>query len=179
MDITEIHEELFSFLMNYRKKNPNFNFLPRKINRGKKLDKGYWFLGNDDYISISFFGGTDNKNKTATISFNVLPSSSKYLDNGLLNYNSYIQFTARDSIIKLNFIKKIVLKIQDAKQFKEGEFRKTYKSHDYVSNLKHFLDIDKPIIDNIIGDKDIDGLTLLNSEALKYIEAIETRRNLK
>jgi hypothetical protein len=41
----EIHEKTYNHL---REKYPELRFTLRKIDKGGRLRKGYWFIGNDD-----------------------------------------------------------------------------------------------------------------------------------
>ena len=51
------HGEVLNILLDYREKNPDFNFVARQLNRKGKLDAGYYFQGNDKYA----FAGLINK----------------------------------------------------------------------------------------------------------------------
>ncbi len=51
------HGEVLNILLEYREKNPDFNFVARQLNRNGKLDDGYYFQGNDKYA----FAGIINK----------------------------------------------------------------------------------------------------------------------
>ena len=56
--VFKIHDELFQFLLDYREKNEDFYFMPRQRQnkRDGRLDRRYWFPGDDDkYIYRSIF----------------------------------------------------------------------------------------------------------------------------
>jgi hypothetical protein len=54
-NITEIHQRLYGYLMERYKKDNSFRFILRTTNHGGKLDKGYWFLGNENDLTFSFW----------------------------------------------------------------------------------------------------------------------------
>ena len=62
MELKDLHEEIYKFLLEQRKDNPNLRYTLRKINRAERLEKGYWLLGSDKlYISFWNVYGVDNK----------------------------------------------------------------------------------------------------------------------
>ena len=73
MDIKKIHEEIFSYLQKWSEEgriskelNPYF-YMRRQ--RDERFMKGYWFVGGENYLCISFWEGGDSKNKTPSIYF--------------------------------------------------------------------------------------------------------------
>lgn len=69
MAITDIHNELLELLDKASIENSDIVFRLRKTNRANRLDDGYWFLGNTEYLSIGFWKGADWKRKVPNISF--------------------------------------------------------------------------------------------------------------
>lgn len=73
-NIKDLHEELFLFLENLResdnKEFKNLKYTFRKDNFGNKLEKGYWFLGDDNNLTISFWKGDNVYTKKPNISLN-------------------------------------------------------------------------------------------------------------
>ena len=176
MSIEKIHENIYQRLMRIRQEDPSFYFMPRR-KKDARLKKGYWFLGNEDYLAVSFWTGTDTKNKTANISFIVVPPKSKFL-NMRGGCSSFVQLTARDSSIKTRFLEKMAKEIPGFEIFR-GEWNKRYSSINYMKNLEEFLANDKPQIDAFIGDSNVDGLSLLNADSLKYLKNIEDIKKSK
>lgn len=64
-----IHDQIFDYLIAKNEKDPNFLFRLRRSNRFDRLAKGFWFHGNEDYLALSFWSGSDWKNKTPNIYF--------------------------------------------------------------------------------------------------------------
>src|SRR5438874_271894 len=95
-NINDIHNNVFEFLEEYKerenKRGIPFFFTLRRSNQKNRLEKGYWFHGNDYYMAVSFWSGMDWKNKTPNIYFSVNTEG-----------RIAITFTARDSIQKAEF----------------------------------------------------------------------------
>ena len=130
LDLYQKHEAILTLLLKERDKNPNFNFTIRRSNRFSRLTNGYWFYGNDSYIALSFWSGSDWKNKTPNIIFSITEKGETHLE-----------FTATDSEKKALFFEKEmskhILKLgQTSKSLK-----KIYDSFktDYLKSLKSLL----------------------------------------
>ena len=73
--INDIHDNVFEFLEEYKDtvsdKGTQFFFTLRRSNQQNRLEKGYWFYGNENYLAVSFWSGMDWKNKTPNIFFRI------------------------------------------------------------------------------------------------------------
>ena len=143
IDIPDIHEQILKLLLDWRQKNPGFTFTLRKSDLSKRLSKGYWFHGNDEYIAISFWSGMDWQSKVPNISFVIIPVTGE----------CYLQFSAKDSIEKDELIQNYFEKNFELSE----EFRAFYNSQrryndvgDYLKSIESFLQEDKIKIDKII-----------------------------
>lgn len=164
--INEIHDNVFEFLEEYRKSiyNPSlpFFFSLRRSNQELRLEKGYWFHGNENYMAVSFWSGMDWKNKTPNIFLRIS------IDNTVT-----LTFTAKDSSQKELFFKRFFA--DKLGLIKKGKYTwlKDYTSPDYMASLSSFLNNDKIIIDQVIED----NRNVLESEDAKnrvgFIEAID------
>ena len=152
-DISKIHDEVLKFLISYREKNPRFTFGLRSQNNDNRLKKGYWFNGNEQYVAIAFWTGTDWKNKTPNIFFKIKPDGS-----------SFLEFSFMDSPDKRLLIDRIKENVPDIEKYKRGYIKK-YTSKNYLIEIEQFLIKDKPIIDALI---------ILNSD---LFDAVEKRYN--
>ena len=83
-NIKQLHEDLFLFLEDLRESNRdqrNLRYTFRKDNFGNKLTNGYWFLGDEKNLIISFWSGDNLYTKKPNISINFeLETSLIYLD---------------------------------------------------------------------------------------------------
>jgi len=140
MAISTIHQNVFSFLMDYRKNNEDFFFGLRQLNRNARLEKGYWFLGNDYYISIPFWAGRDNATKSPRATFIIVEDGTTYLE-----INSK---TIQKPFFTLDLFKKLGFETLSL-----GQINRKYYSDfgtDYLSSLKSFLSGDKLVIDEFV-----------------------------
>src|SRR5437764_3846201 len=94
--IATIHEKVLDYFLSLRIRDSNFFFVPRKINNKGRLDEGYWFLGNEYYLHISFWNGEDWKEKIHNIGFVIHSDKS-----------CKIELSAQDSAVKAAFLEKI------------------------------------------------------------------------
>lgn len=141
--IEEIHTNCFNYLYEEYQADNNFTFYLRSSNVRRRLDKGYFFLGNDDYCAISFWAGRDWKNKTPNIYIEMTMEGEVRL-----------LLSAKASEQKALFLDQIA-DLVGAKQLKQkGEERpvwiKSYAKHwskHYLEVLKEFVRKDKEIID--------------------------------
>jgi AAA15 family ATPase/GTPase len=69
-EITELHEQVFLFLKEKRRINPELCFSLRSRTDGK-LRKGYWFSGGEQSLYFSFWTGADFISKAHRISLNI------------------------------------------------------------------------------------------------------------
>jgi len=164
--IQKIHEEVFNLLKNEHEKNPGFLFTMRKTNRYNRLEKGYWFLGNDKYLSVSFWSGMDWMNKTSNMYFQINNDKS-----------CYFYFTAKDSYHKLEFAKKKVVPLFDNLENIGVEsiynnnkvFCVKFREGKYIENFKSFLVEIKPKIDSLLKEfeSDYEGQVQYSQEHFK------------
>lgn len=164
-DIIPIHERILLFLEKERKKDKGLTYKLRTKNNNNRLEKGFWFLGNENYLVVSFWDGMDWKNKTPNIYLTCEPSGKFSL-----------VFTSRDSSVKADFLRNLASIIPGFKQKKtQGESIAYWeKILSYPEDRKPFLDVldeflktDKKIIDTFISNevelkkKDLDGINFV------------------
>jgi hypothetical protein len=162
------HEKILDFLINLHQKDKTFLFVPRKIDNKNRLSEGYWFIGNDDYLQVSFWDGTDWKEKIHNIGFSVPADGDPYID-----------IAGQDSPEKAKFLSLLVEKLGGFnKRGSKNKWYRKYKGKDYLSSLEEFIRKDKPIIDALIKDHKPDGISFLDEKFYKrYIDPIIALRN--
>lgn len=69
LDIIEMHKDSLDFLLKWQLEHENFYFVPRKINRDKRLDKSMYFCGNKDYIVLTFWNKADKDDRIYMINW--------------------------------------------------------------------------------------------------------------
>jgi AAA15 family ATPase/GTPase len=139
--IARLHEDVFSYLFEIYKGDPNFRFTIRKSDKESRLSKGYYFYGNDNYLAVSFWSGTNWKNKTPNIIFVIVPAEKK----------TYIEIAVSDSTIKEKFINEYIVPKVDL-FYDNGKLFKHIKGETFLDALGNFINNEKIIIDGIIRE---------------------------
>lgn len=145
-----IHDLVFEQLRQWRAETSDANrlFYLRR-NKDERFEQGYWFPGNDDYLNISFWSGSDTKNKTSNAYFQI---HAKYGCRAML--------TARESGVKRDAFKEFVRQFgADGEPVgydqtrKDGEWVKKYSFHpeDFAVALVRYLKDDKPRLDAFLA----------------------------
>jgi predicted ATP-binding protein involved in virulence len=166
----QIHQEVFDLLMRYHIKDKNFLFTFRQINRAEKLDKGYWFLGNDDYLAVSFWTGTDWISKTPRIYFKIKKDGTSSLECRHADTESHSDY------FPYSFLKEIGAK---SINYNKG-YSKKYKGNDYLNSLKNFISNEKVYIDQYIRNEEDAFLSAIQwAEPIYFIGNKEFEIRLK
>lgn len=146
MSFLKVHDELFDLLYEHSQINTEFRFRPRKTNRSNRLEEGYWFLGNDDYLAVGFWTGDDWRTKIPNISLMINTEKKAWL-----------HFSSTDTDEKFNFIINKVLPTMVTKDNFEKLFRKDggrYNIYIEGNSLKervyNFLTIHYPFIEQVV-----------------------------
>lgn len=99
VNIKEFNTQVYNFLKALRENNTSLRYTYRKSNYGGRLDDGYWFYGNEDYLAVSFWSGMDWKNRTPNIYF-VFTSRGE----------AKLEISVTDSDLKKSFVEEQLLK---------------------------------------------------------------------
>lgn len=118
--------------------------MPRKSNKGGRLDKGMFFCGNEKYIVLTFWDKSDPKDKI-------------YLINWDSNTSGEVSITlcCRGDPAKREYIVEIKNMIEaTGKKFKEitkNKWKSYYRSNmNYIDTLEDFIKHEKPMIDEYL-----------------------------
>lgn len=142
--ISIIHEKVYSYLTETLK-DQNLRFTLRERNRAYRMEKGYWFSGNDEYLVFSFWSGLDWRNKTPNIYFSITRQG-----------DCCLEFVSYDDKAKITFFSEVAeaLGMQQKTRARSGDvfehWVKNYKGNDYIQALDEFIKRDKKIIDAFI-----------------------------
>ena len=155
-----LHQQVFEILDQKRKEEADFRFTLRQINRGKRLEKGYWFHGNEHYLAVSFWAGFDWKNKTPDIIF-VITEHACYLEIPAIAGGKKKKWLEENIIPRITGMKKDGIRyrkwyVRNKEQIKSGAFR---------IHLAKFLKEQYPTIDAIIKEN--------QEELRKHLNPIE------
>lgn len=148
-NIAEIHERVYAYLTDTLKDN-ELRFTLRIKNRGDRLNQGYWFRGDDNYLAFSFWKGDDWRNKTNNIYFAINREGV-----------STLEFVSYDDEKKIKFFSEVAeaIGMMQKTRARTGEtfehWVKNYKGTDYIASLDTFIKRDKKIIDAFIKSSDM------------------------
>lgn len=167
MDTTQrIHEKILDFLIKENKKNPDFYFATRIRNTYERLDKGYWFQGNNGYVYVSFWEGGDSNRRVRNIGF-VVNSRDK---------NSWIELSAKGDERKIPFMEIVANKLGFYKGDYDGVYYKEFEGNDYINNLKLFLQKEKKEIDKLIEQYNPEDISIINKSVFERYKPIIQQR---
>jgi energy-coupling factor transporter ATP-binding protein EcfA2 len=143
-DISEIHEDLFTYLTGRNEKDKSVRFTLRRSNMRQRLSKGYWFLGNENYLVVSFWSGFDYAHKTPNLYFRVLADSS-----------CGFEIVCREDNEKIGLIDLLVEKsvIPGLKPVGKNQFRSDFDFLDtFQEGVNYVITQLKPKIDLVIEE---------------------------
>jgi 5-methylcytosine-specific restriction protein B len=147
MSIVQKHKEALDVLLNYKKEEPRFTFQLRKKNTRNRLERGYYFLGNDGYIFIGFYKVGCKDNKTNSIGF-VDYQEKQYIE---IVYRNLINFTEKESSFYDEVIKLLRLDSNlNVTEKKQKQYWFYFERNDFKNNLIYFIKNLKPKIDELI-----------------------------
>ena len=137
--ILQIHEQLFIFLERERSFMPGLRYTLRKRNNKERLEKGYWFLGNENWVGFSFWAGFDWKHRTPIIHLGISLE-------GKLN----LQLVAKDSEQNQRMFKELAADLGNMEESVEGMvWQKSYGSP-WPEKLSVFFQEDYSTIESYI-----------------------------
>ncbi len=143
-EIAKLHEEIYLFLQQHKEKNPTIYFLLRDSDTYSRLEKGYWFWGNNEYLVISCWKRKDTIKDYRNIALYVEKDGTCIL-----------RFCATDDEKKAKILKILASFIPNMKALKEeGQevaiWEKRYETTDYLANIQYFIEKEKAQIDSIL-----------------------------
>ena len=177
MILSTVHNEVFDYLYGKHKENAAFKFTTRTRNNRERLKKGYWFIGGEDYLELSFWQGKDSLAKINNIGFTVL----------LRKYRKevYYNFSCKDGN-NCDIIEKLAneLNVQKVGNPNNNYWEKTIVSslfsiNQVIDALELFINNEKKLIDKLVSKNISEGLSFIDDYTFeKNINKIESYKNL-
>lgn len=137
--IIRISDEILSFLLEYRDKNPGFTFSLRERDsaqsKEKRLENGQWFQGSN-YIYVPLFKKGDSSRKIKTIGYVLRFKESGEIDN---NYIEISFKTGVDAKNEIEFHKELAQSIN--LMLNENNHGTLFYENkdDYLKNLEYYV----------------------------------------
>ena len=172
-EIRNFHDELFNYLYSVHQQNDSFMFRVRRMNNQNRLDKGYWFNGNDKYLETSFWDYKDNLHQTPVIRLVYFFELKKWV----------CELIGRDNPERELYFRNIVKLEEFADYASDGRtpiWRKNLATIDFLGTIKWYVDNEKNKIDKYITDnplpKLISNIKKLDFEKdIRRIEQVKNR----
>lgn len=163
----DAHELIFKRLLEYRD-NAGIKFVPRKKNNNSRLDKGYWFIGNENYLLVSFWKGSDTLEKVHAISFGFSIGSGE----------SWVEMSSKDDVIRAEYLEELTKQLGGFQRLgKRAKWSRRIAGKDVIESIDVFLNDYYPAIDSAVSAYEGLGLGQISDEEDKdYIERIQKFR---
>ncbi|MHB8128958.1 MAG: hypothetical protein ACYDEX_08165 [Mobilitalea sp.] len=158
-DINTIHKECLDYLLEYQIHHENFYFIPRKRNNKNRLEEGKYFIGNDEYLQITFWDGGDAKEKIHNIA---LVINSKL--------QTFLEISSRDKQERATYLNELTVVLSDelGRKFidiKPDKWQWHYDENtQYLHALSDVVTLVKPVIDKYISMHPESGIKLASKE---------------
>lgn len=166
--ISRIHEKLIDHIIKLRKQNPALFFSPRKINNKGRLEAGYWFLGNEGYVFVNLWNGTDWKEKVNCIGFVVLNNKENYIELSAQAHPELVPFLEKVALIEGGF----------TKLPHKNKWFKHFADNDYLKSFDYYIHSFKPKVDKLILSENPSIISVItDSEFQKSGQRIIDLRN--
>lgn len=151
MKIQEIHTEVFNFL---RSQHPELRFVLRATNKYGRLKKGYWFMGGENYLCISFWDIKDNSYMTPKIYLTITDIGDTEIvlvdrdsaRTGITERSEFFKSIAPSLKMKLKGKQE---KVWERKY--TGNIEKNNTEKKYLTALDNFIKNEKTTIDTFIA----------------------------
>lgn len=181
MNNLQLNDELLEYLLKEREKDNTLKFGVRIQNNKNRLEQGYWFPGDGNYLWLSFYKKGDSKNKTKTIGL-----VFKVLDNGTIITWIEVVYKSESNPDTKRFYEVVKRAISETANLtlEENDIEKplTIFKLDvtYQESVDLFLKKIKPKIDDLIINFELEeDFFFSDSEFIKNIDRINEFRNKK
>ena len=143
-------------------KYPDLTFWLRKKNTKGRLDEGFWFQGNENYICIGFVKKGDEQNKTQQVSlffeFKNPENPKCFLE---------LMFKSEKDKNIINLYNKIINSFQDFKEIKAGKYQYQFENTDIINIIDVFISEFLPIIIQNIEEFKLINELIISKEDFK------------
>jgi predicted ATP-binding protein involved in virulence len=149
MELKDLHEEVFKFLLEKRKADVSLRYTMRKNDVRESLTNGEWFHGSrprqELYISFWQVWGVDGKSTFPSIRFQIKVDGECGL---------YIDAKQKHGEELWGSLA-TALGLKDTKRVGD-RWMKIYESKDFKKSLEYFISIEKPYIDSFFKLRGVD-----------------------
>jgi hypothetical protein len=164
LPLQEIHDQVLKTLLDWQREGEamdwgteggasDYRLFYLRRTHDASFEKGYWFPGNDSYLLISFWAGSDSRNRT--------PNAYLRLHR---TQGCQAFYTARDSEDKQGFFKGLIKKHSAFARYKSKQTAGLWHTeklgdlHEWPRVLEHYYYHDKRQIDNALAELEGAGI---------------------
>jgi 5-methylcytosine-specific restriction endonuclease McrBC GTP-binding regulatory subunit McrB len=166
------HERVLNFLLDYKKRHPDFTFWLRHRNKGQRLEKRYWFQGNENYIFIGLYNRSGGTNMTRSVGIVLVIEDE-------INARCALEIVYNNENDKniLKLYEKIINKISGFKKQTKTKYEKLYDYDDPFKAIEDILNTDKIAIDEMIIKDGLQSKFFISQTAMD--QALQNIQELK
>lgn len=140
MNLSKFHNDVFEHLI-----KKDIKFKPR-VQASERLDKGYWFIGDEKYLNLSFWDGYDTSRKIHRIGFAIDFTGKREV---------YLNISAKDNKDEEEHLKNVSKAINAVHKYSNLSHKiygtNVTSSEEFNRLLDQFIETDKPTIDRFIN----------------------------
>ncbi len=176
MTIVDWHARLLDAALAWRVGHPDFRFNLRTadVPGTERLNAGYWFTGNDDYLFFAPFRPHEPLNKTRTVGFVVGFAA----DGGPKSCSLSIVFGGTTDSKQRALYQQMLTALGPFTQEGKDNYRRKYKTTDPIVAFNEFLATDLPKLREMIHAAGMDEVFLVSDAEFKaMLERVEGIRS--
>jgi predicted ATP-binding protein involved in virulence len=172
MELKELHEEVFKFLLEKRKADPSLRYTLRGLRRKnttEKLNSGNWFLEGSTAktLYVSFWEAYPDEEKFAYPIIRFEINTDKICVLRVRNPNSEHKDLWNNIALSLNLKSKI-----------ENEWEKEYKGDHFKKDLEHFISTERPYLNSFFKLRGVEASYPPIGE-VQFLERFNKIQNLR
>jgi len=170
----KLHEEVFSFLENYRSTHPEFVYWLRERNRRNRLSNGYWFQGTDDYCFVGLYNRGGGTNMTRSIGLVFYYDRDEEGKNELLCYLELAYKNEKDHTV-IRFYQEVMKLLGGFDKLNYARYKKHLPGGGKMAATE-FLNNIKPGIDTLLRKNKLDHLFIKREDFNNKLRTIHKLR---
>lgn len=171
----KLHEKVLEYFLQYKENtDKKFTFYMRQSNRSSRLENGFWFLGNENYINIPLFNVGDSDNRTQTIGFIFENEEKCFIE---IVYKNIIGITENE----LNFYKELIAFLPNSEQkANQNRFWYVFDDNNIFQNIDYYINDFRRQCIKLLQKYHLEDRYLIKEEEFqRKLENINNYRNSK
>lgn len=176
--LQQLHEDIYSFLLDCHKKNNDFRFIPR-IEQSDKLKNRYWLTGGETEILIGLSSTNDLRTKNLCLRF--IHNKEKISKCQLL-----VMFRSEENDENLKMYYELIAELEKTQLLSNSREEQIQKyryftlptNSNWKDSIVFYIEKIKPVINSFVSKYQLNNTFEVNEELFKkYIGVIENQRH--